>query len=91
MINRTKEEILAKVNEMWPAKPTDQKISIEIGHAVFIEITKMYDPPGLTFKQLMELSQFFDTENIDDADRINEPGCETCDYGSCYGFRLKIW
>ena len=80
---------------MWPAKSYDhQTITVEIDSidkAVFIKITRMYDPPGLTFKQLMELSQFFDTENIDDADRINQPGCETCDYGSCYGFRLKIW
>lgn len=82
------QDILNKVKELWPGN-----VSIDItfkGNIVYIELSAMYSAPGLTFKQLLELSKFFNTDKIDDNDKINQPGCETCDYGSQYGFTLKI-
>ena len=92
MIQRTKKEVEAKVNELWPGRPwTDRELDITVGPTVTtITLTEMYDPPGLSFAQLMALSEFFDTKNINDADRIYENGCETCDYGSKYGWTLEI-
>ena len=50
----------------------------------------MYDHPTLNLKKLRALSEFFETDNINDDDRFSHRGCETCDYGSSYGFTLTI-
>lgn len=75
---KTKDEILEKINELWPKRYIDIKKDIQI-YSNYIDITlsSMYEPPGLTFKQLLELSKFFNTDKIDDADHFSNPGCET--------------
>jgi len=55
-----------------------------------VQLTSMYCPPGLTFAQLMLLSEAFGTKQIDAGEKIDESGCESCDYGSCYGFIVDI-
>ena len=85
---KTRDEILEKLNELWPIS-TKKEIEIYLDH-IDITLSSMYEPPGLQFKQLLELSKFFNTDKIDDADRFAESGCETCDYGSSYGFTLRI-
>ena len=68
------------------------KINIVCNEAtnIRVELTSMYSPPGLTFAQLMLLSEFFGTKQIDAGEKIDESGCETCDYNSCYGFIVDI-
>jgi len=53
----------------------------------------MYDWDGYTpsFQQLVAFSKEFGTDNIDKYEDISNGGCETCDYGSSYGFALRIW
>lgn len=88
MITRTKEEIETKVKQLWSCvENIDIRIYVD---KVYIELSNMYQPPGLSFAQLKALSEFFDTEKIDDTDRFSQEGCETCDFGSSYGFTLKI-
>ena len=94
MLDRTEEEILAKAKELWP----DDEYAVELmeyevskrDNAVAIRVKRMYDVPGLNFAQLTNLSEFFQTKNINDDDRWYYSGCETCDYGSEAGFTLTI-
>lgn len=60
---------------------------------LLFEATHMYDWDGYTpsVKQLIAFTKEFGTENIDKYDDISSQGCETCDYGSSYGFALRIW
>ena len=90
MNQKTEEEIKSAIALIWDRDEPD-KVEITIKpNEVRIRMTSMFDPPGLNFEKLTRLSQFFGTMNIDDAERISDGGCETCDYGSCYGFELVI-
>lgn len=101
----TEEEIKAKVREIWDAdfyyeysytatkspKVEQPKIKIDIGSdEIRITIQAMYDSPSITLGHLMALAEFFETKNINDDDRFSWSGCETCDYGSSYGFTLTV-
>jgi hypothetical protein len=56
-----------------------------------IEYSKEYSCPDLQFSDLKALSEYFGTDKIyTDMDWINEKGCETCDYGSRYGYQIII-
>lgn len=96
MKTRAKEEIEKKVRELWASDKLDDflnegTLQVEIEpNKVSITLAQMYEPPGLSFAQLMSLAEFFGTKNINDDDRFGEAGCETCDYGSSYGFTLTI-
>lgn len=53
--------------------------------------SQMYECPELQFHTLVELSELFGSEEITtDMDYIVRRGCETCDYGSDYGYELII-
>lgn len=100
----SKEEIEAKVKEIWiddfyydeehtrkRFNPPD--ISVEINEdrpLVQITLSQMYSSPQLNLKVLRQLADFFETDNINDDERFADEGCETCDYGSSYGFTLSV-
>ena len=88
MKERTRQEIEAKARGIWP----DAKIEISdcVTGGIWLSVSKMYEAPGLSFANLMELAEFFGTKAINDERRFNVSGCETCDYGSSYGFQLRI-
>ena len=50
----------------------------------------MYESPNLSFAILMKLSELFGTEEID-VDDFAYGGCDTCDYGSCYGHEIQVY
>ena len=56
-----------------------------------VMITSMYEHPPKSKVYLEALSTFFDTDGIDVYDDISNEGCETCDYGSSYGFMVRVW
>ena len=99
-----KEEIEAKVKEIWiddfyydeehkSKRIEPPHICVEINAdrpLVQITLSKMYSSPQLNLKVLRQLADFFETENINDDERFAEGGCETCDYGSSYGFTLSV-
>lgn len=99
----TEQEIETKVKELWDdefaysyngkrlevVEPPQIEVYIK-NDTVRLTIKKMYERPGLSFAKLKALSEFFETENINDPDNFGHGGCETCDYGSCYGFTLEI-
>jgi len=82
--------IEAKVRELWQDGAPDKIEIARTGKTVRIKLSSMYEAPGLSFAQLKALSAFFETDNLDDDDRFSYSGCETCDYGSSYGFTLRI-
>lgn len=57
---------------------------------VDIVCSREYSAPKLTFKHLNELARFFDTMNIETDSEFVKGGCETCDFGSSYGFTLHV-
>ena len=91
------EAIEAEVRKIWIAEAKDEyygkidevEVSVDEG-TVSITLSNMYEAPGLSFGHLMKLAEFFGTKNINDDDRFSFGGCETCDYGSSYGFTLTV-
>ena len=92
MKSRTKEEIEQKIKEIWNdvyEKPDSIEID-EVDGGFDIKLEAMYERPILNLTFVMQLADFFETKNINDDDDFGWSGCETCDYGSSYGFTLKI-
>lgn len=94
MKQHTKEEIYEKCFEIWQddsygSERPEFNVKIH-DDKIDITVAMMYESPTLAFKHLKSLSEFFETENINDDDRFSQGGCETCDYGSSYGFTLTI-
>jgi hypothetical protein len=86
----SKQEIEDQVKKIWGTDEPDT-IRVSIGSdEVNIELSSMYQAPGLNFAKLKALSDFFETDHIDDEERFSNGGCESCDYGSNYGFTLTI-
>lgn len=50
---------------------------------------QMYETTDLDFSTLMALSELFGTKQID-VDGYSQSGCESCDYGSCYGHTIDV-
>lgn len=77
----------------WDYTRKAEKVTINQNTEKLVEVeaTAMYDAPRLGFQQLKQISEFFGTENVDKYDDISWGGCETCDYGSSYGFVVRIW
>ena len=90
----TSEEIKEKVEEIWTCPQGEywnepDEINVKISkEMISIEMASMYESPSLNYGLLMKLSDFLGTKNINDDDRFGYGGCETCDYGSSYGFTL---
>ena len=85
----TKDEIEKRVAFIWDGENPHIEVSVW-DDCVGIELEQMYGHPTLNLKKLRALSEFFETDNINDDDRFSSRGCETCDYGSSYGFTLTI-
>lgn len=59
--------------------------------AVEIDISREYQSPEIKFSDLLALSQYFGgTERIGEVNDWAQSGCETCDYGSSYGFTVRV-
>lgn len=90
---RTDEEILAKLEEVFQCDRIDQpkfEITRRADDAIELQIGKMYDAPNLSFERLDAVARFFDTKNVETESEFSHGGCETCDYGSEYGFILLV-
>jgi len=96
-LDLSEKEILSKVEYIWKdeykysySKPIIGIECLSKGKGYTISLHRMYDSPPLNLTHLKALSEFFETDNINDVDRWNNGGCETCDFGSNYGFKLSI-
>jgi len=95
------EEILNKVVDIWNEDHKkhysmgwegEKSVNIDSNKSDEVKITFdcMYEQPNLNLDVLMNLADFFGTKNINDDNRFSIGGCETCDYGSSYGFTLTV-
>lgn len=58
-----------------------------------IDMTEMYDRdelPKMNLEFLEKLGEHFGTTAID-VDDISNGGCESCDYGSRYGWEIQVF
>jgi hypothetical protein len=100
MITHTVQAITAKVQEIFDAEHKknycmgwERYGCIEthvLPDRVEITLNCMYAAPSPTLAVLRQLAEFFGTENINDDDHFANEGCETCDYGSSYGYTLTV-
>lgn len=91
-------EIEAMVRKLWTegSEPYSQEVDdVEIlfnePDRVLIEISAMYESPPQCDSLLAKLGEFFGTKNVDIHYDIGDGGCESCDYGSRYGFAVQLW
>ena len=99
MLKHTDEEIIDFVNNLYddtyPGSKSTREFAIDIkkntDKEVLFEVHQMYDCPELNFSIYKKYSEFFGTDNIDKYDDISESGCESCDYGSKYGYAIRVW
>ena len=76
-------EIEEKIKELWGG--VSQEVYI-LPSEVRIEL----ENASLSWKHLKALSEFFETENIDETGRYHMAGCETCDYGAIDRITLTV-
>jgi len=95
------DEILNKMQEIFDAAHAKDYcmgwepkgcINVEMNTPEMVKVTIncMYEAPSPTFDVLMQMAEFFGTKNINDDASFANSGCETCDYGSSYGYTLTV-
>lgn len=96
MKERTDDEIVAFVKTVIVSNPDNddwREIDVNVrrsGGRVDLSIAQMYERPKLRFEDINKLAEFFDTLNIETGSEFGSGGCETCDWGSEYGFELYV-
>lgn len=83
-----KEQILTILVPVYDFSNTWCKIR-KIDNGYEINFGAEYESPNLSFAKLMKLAELFGTTNID-VDDYAQGGCETCDFGSCYGHDIQV-
>ena len=101
MKEHTTQEIVNKVQAVFDAEhakhycmgwESEGCIEVEKNTPEIVEVTIscMYKAPSPTLDVLTQLAEFFGTKNINDDGHFANGGCETCDYGSSYGYTLTV-
>ena len=57
---------------------------------IWFEWAEEYSAPDLSFKLMQEIVDFFGADDMKTDQDISYRGCETCDYGSSYGYTIRI-
>ncbi len=85
--NELADELIKIIN------PVGYKVHVTVVGAVDgcdIEFGKMYDPPPpLNLRHMDALGKLFGTEDVT-VNGYSVEGCETCDFGSDYGYTINI-
>ncbi len=58
---------------------------------LLVEVTCMYSSPDISYEQLEEIAKKLNFSKFEKYDEISNSGCDTCDYGSSYGYALRFW
>lgn len=101
MKQHTTQEIVEKVQSIFDAEhkthycrgwESEGCIAVDTNSPDIVRVTIscMYEAPSPNLNVLTQLAEFFGTKNINDDDHFSNGGCETCDYGSSYGYTLTI-
>jgi hypothetical protein len=90
----TIEELSCIVSQvMSEASSWEIKILKQTDKELLFEATHMYnwDEYKPTTKNILSFVEQFKTDKLDVYETIASEGCDTCDYGSSYGFALRVW
>lgn len=58
---------------------------------LLVEVTCMYSSPDVSYDQIAEIAKQLNFSKFEKYNEISNSGCETCDYGSSYGYALRFW
>ena len=84
---KNKKNEIELFDNMYPVRSITHP---ELGNGFEIDFAEMYEPPSLSFATMTEISEMFGTKEID-FDNYSHGGCETCDYGSRYGYKIQVY
>lgn len=87
------DEVITALSEIFndqTYEPTQVKVLSNTDTYVRVRISRMYDAPGLSFERIQKIATVFNTKNVETNSEFSYEGCESCDYGSSYGFDLHI-
>ena len=84
----TNEEITSKIQDILGGTV---KVDLNKSDRVEVTVSASYEAPTCGFSQMKKIAEFFDVENIDINDSFAYKGCDTCDFGSEYGFTMQIF
>lgn len=83
--------IILKFEQVWESEGQYPHIEIsENGQELVEVVVSDSHSPGLTYDQLCEISDFFDTKAINVETSHESGSCDTCDYGSEYTLTFVI-
>lgn len=81
-------------NGVFDSDP-DLEVTVEIktnkADHLLIEVTSMYHPPAIGIEAIREIAKKLNFSNYEKYDDISYFGCDTCDFGSSYGYALRFW
>jgi hypothetical protein len=83
----TKEKVITLFGKDWKVEACNH---YKLGQGFEIDFTEQYTAPELSLKNMTEVAEYFGTLDID-FDHVSEGGCETCDYGSRYGYTIQVY
>lgn len=92
----TKHDIETIVKDIFASERqsyNDHEIELSYGRDnkdVRIVVERMYSYVEVQFSHLQDLSELFQTQNINIGDRDFYSGCETCDHGSSYRVTIVV-
>ena len=66
-------------------------VKINQQNHLLVEVTSMYSSPDVSYEQIEEIAKQLNFSKFEKYDEISNEGCETCDYGSSYGYALRFW
>ena len=91
-VNEIAQDIEALVKKAAEEHHYFSKLEIKVtrnGADFEIQVQDMYSPPPFNSGLVFDLVEYFGTKLIDSS-RFDIGGCETCDYGSSYGYDLIV-
>lgn len=75
-------------------RPISETLEFEVSNVgdndLSFEWAESYSAPDLSFKLMQEIVNFFDADDLKTEQDISYRGCETCDYGSSYGYSIRV-
>jgi len=86
--------VAPRMYEMYEWRQDDLEIVIErnLPAHVLFEVRGMYESPiECTDAVLNDFAAMFGAAMVEKYDDISEHGSDTCDYGSSYGFAVRLW
>lgn len=81
---------LAKADDSDILCPDSIDCQIRGDDNYYLELTREYEPVSCHLGILLGIGEIFQTRKIDICGYTDREGCETCGYGSRYGYTLKI-